>query len=167
MKNLNNYIIEKFKINKNTQIPEQLDFEFVSHVTDNPDEIKMNYIVRSYGWVPNRIAILIEYAKECLNLLEDPKDIEFVKDWLYKAKDAYKHNNKNNYLGGRNSRGADFEWLCNGEKYTFGNAKFTYDLLQYALTKPNLTIPRRQKIEKLLRDEYQTVEKHKDQMNWY
>lgn len=164
MKLINNYLTEKLHLNKDIGLEE--NFQFDSHVTNNPIEIKMNYIVGSYDWKPSRIAILIEYAKDCLNLLEDPKDIEFVKDWLYKAKDAYKHNNKS-YIGGGNSRGKDFAWLCNGEKYTFGNAKFTYDLLQYALTKPNLTIPRRQKIEKILRDNYNTVEKHKDEMNWY
>ena len=102
--------------------------------------------------------------KECIQLLDNEEDIDFVKSWLDRANKAY----KNSYVNGfkSNSEGKEFEWLCNGEKYTFGNAKFTYDLLQYALTKNDLTIPRKQKIEKILK-EYSEVEKNKNNMNWY
>lgn len=163
MKNLKDIISEKLIINKNTKINK---YEFKSQITNNPEEFKdVNRIIDSWDWKKSRIYILIEYAKECIQLLNNKEDIDFVKSWLDRANKAY----KNNYVNGfkSNSEGKEFEWLCNGKKYTFGNAKFTYDLLQYALTKNDLTTPRKQKIEKILKEYYSEVEKNKDNMNWY
>lgn len=162
MKSLKDIILEKLVINKNTKVD---TYKFKSHITDNPEEFKdNNWIIDSYDWKKNRISILIEYAKECLQLLDNKEDIDFVKSWLDRANKAYKNNYSNSF--NNNSEGKEFQWLCNGEKYTFGNAKFTYDLLQYALSKNDLTIPRKQKIEKILKG-YSKVEKNKDNMNWY
>lgn len=156
MKQLNSYINEKLVIGKN--IIHKKPKLFQSHITDNPHQFEnSNYIVGSYHFKKNRIAILLEYGNEVLKKgLIDPKDIEFVQTWINIAKQAYKNEDKNGFLK-----------ICNGAKPYFGYAKFTYDLLKYALTKPDITIPRKQKVEKLLKEEYNKVEQHADEMNWY
>lgn len=75
-----------------------------------------------------------------MNLLRNPQDINFCENWLRKAEYAY-----NNYIDiyQRNSKAKEFLWLCNGDTPTLGNAKFTYDLIQYGLSKSNTTKPRR------------------------
>jgi len=165
MKQLNQYIIEKFKINsKNVNKP----YKFKSHITNKPYKFNdVNWIVSSGTFKPMRFSILIEYAKEIidLNLLNNNEDLEYCKEWLQRAKKAYKNNNVNGL--GWNSEQAEFTWLCNGVKPTFGNAKFTYDLIQYGLSKPDITKPRKQKLEKMIRDFWDKVEEHKDKMNWY
>jgi hypothetical protein len=165
MKQLSKHIFEALKINSKSKVS---TFEFKSHITDTPIEFKnSNYIVGSGDFKPMRFSILIEYAKEILklNLLEDKKDIEFCEEWLKRAKKAY----KDNYVNGfnHNSEWKEFTWLCNGEDPTFGNAKFTYDLIQYGLHKTDTTKPRKQKLEKMIRDFWDKVDDHKNEMNWY
>ena len=156
MKQLNTYITEKLVIGKN--IIHKKPKLFQSNITNNPHKFEnSNYIVGSYHFKKNRIAILLEYANEVLKKgLIDPKDIEFVQTWINTAKQAYKIEDKHEFLK-----------ICNGTKPYFGYAKFTYDLLKYALTKPDITIPRKQKVEKMLKEEYDKVEHHVDEMNWY
>ena len=164
MKNLKE-IIEGLKVNSKSKIIFNL---FKSHITDDPAEFKdSNYIVGSGDFKPMRFFILLEYANEIIkeNLLKNSEDIEFVKEWIKRCDKAYKRNSVNGF--NHNSEWEEFTWLCNGKKYTFGNAKFTYDLLQYALTKPDITKPRKQKVEKMLRDFWSIVEANKDKMNWY
>lgn len=165
MKQLKDIIIEKLKLDKDFKISE---FKFKSHITNNPIEFKdNNYIIDSGDFKPMRFAILLEYANEIIkeNLLENSEDIKFVKEWIKICKKAYKENYVNGF--NTNSKWSEFTWLCNGEKPTFGNAKFTYDLLQYALTKDNITKPRKQKVEKMIREFWSIVETNKDKMNWY
>lgn len=145
------------------------DSELNSHVTDNPIKLDGN-MVYSYDWKPNRISIFIEYVTEILKeqLLTNPFDIDFAKHWLTLAKDAYKRI----FARFPKDRKIDdqqqaFMYLFNGDKPYYGYAKFTYDVIKYALQKPNLTTPRRQKLEKMLRECYQDVETNKDKMNWY
>lgn len=156
MKTINQYIIEKFKINsKNIS----KSYKFKSHITDNPYEFNgVNFIIGSADFKKSRIAILIEYANKIIkdDLLESNEDIDFVKNWIKRAKEAYKYESSK-----------EFEELCNGERPYFCNAKFTYDLIQYGLNDPNITIPRKQKLEKMIREYWYNVEKHKDEMNWY
>ena len=167
MQNINNFISEKLKVNSQSKINNN-DFKFRSHITNNPKKwLDVNWIIGSGEFKPMRFAILIEYADEILknNLLDNEEDIEFVKNWLERAKKAYKKNRVDGF--GWNSEIREFTWLCNGEQPTFGNAKFTYDLLQYALTKSDITKPRKQKVEKMLRDFLYNFENNKDKMNWY
>lgn len=174
MKQLSKHILEALKIKSISEVlkinskSKVSTFEFKSHITDNPYEFKnYNSIVPSGTFKPMRFSILIEYAKEILklNLLEDKKDIEFCEEWLKRAKKAYKDNYVDGF--GCNSKGDEFDWLCNGENPTFGNAKFTYDLIQYGLHKTDTTKPRKQKLEKMIRDFWNIVEDHKNEMNWY
>lgn len=168
MKQLKEYILESFKINSKTINNIKSSFDFESHITNKPYKFKdVNWIVPSGTFKPLRFSILIEYAKEVidLNLLENQKDIDFCKEWLQRAKKAYKNNSVNGL--GWNSEQAEFTSLCNGEEPTFGNAKFTYDLIQYGLSKSDITIPRRKKLEKMIRDFWDKVDDHKNEMNWY
>ena len=164
MKQLNQFIYEKLKINKDTKVKK---YDFNSHITDKPYEFKSSWVVPSATFKPMRFSILIEYAKEIIDkdLLDNDEDLEYCKEWLRRAKKAY----KNNYIDsfGHNSEGKEFIILCNGDKPTFGNAKFTYDLIQYGLSKQDTTKPRKQKLEKMIRDFWSDVESHKDEMNWY
>lgn len=155
MKQLNTYITEKLVIGKN--IIHKKPKLFQSHITDNPYKFGSTWTVNSGHFKKNRIAILLEYAQEVLSKkLIDPQDQNFVQSWINRAKLAYK-----------NPSYEEFRWLCNGYVPYLGNAKFTYDLLKYALTKPDITIPRKQKVEKMLKEEYFEVEGHNHEMNWY
>ena len=161
--------INEYLSNKIVNSPNMFDFELNSYVTDNPIELDGN-MVYSYDWKPNRISIFIEYVTEILKeqLLTNEFDIDFVKHWLTLAKNAYNRV----FVGFPKDRKIDnqqkaFMYLFNGEKPYYGYAKFTYDVIKYALQKPNLTKPRKQKLEKMLRECYQDVETNKDKMNWY
>ena len=160
--------ITEFLSTKVEKVPER--FELNSYVTDNPIEINEPWLVNSYYWKPSRVSIFIEYVTEILKeqLLTNEFDIDFVKHWLTLAKDAYKRI----YVRFPKDQKIDdqdeaFKYLFNGEQPRFGYAKFTYDVLRYALQKPDLTIPRRQKLEKILRDGYQDVVENENKMNWY
>lgn len=143
-------------------------YEFNSHVTDSPKKFSGEFIVDSAEWIQSRFPILFKYAREISNkrkpLLQNNKDIEFVKKWILRCETAYERNETGKTP---NTQSKEFLWACNGETPYFGNAKFTYDLLQYALTKTDLTKPVRQKIEKILREYYKVVEENKNDMNWY
>ena len=178
MKNISHYIVEKFRLNKD-MLDMPNGFEIKSQVTHTPFDFDkesqqkrgctLRRIVPGHSFKPARIYILIEYAKEILknNLLTDAKDKAFVENWLARANEAYRKNRVDGL--GYNSEGGEFDWLCNGDAPYFGNAKFTYDLLQYALSKDNppITKPRKQKVEKMLRQWWADVADHKDEMNWY
>jgi hypothetical protein len=167
MKDLKQIIQEKLKITKDSKINNYDDI-LVSHTTNNPHKFEnVNWIVSSGTFKPMRFNILIEYADEILksDLLKNKKDIDFCKEWLQRAKKAYR-NNKVSGLGW-NSEQAEFTWLCNGEEPTFGNAKFTYDLIQYGLSQDDITTPRKKRLEKMIRDFWYKVNEHKNEMNWY
>lgn len=147
-------------------------FEFNSQVTNNPIEFtSKSRVVFSNWWKLSRVSIFIEYVTEILKeqLLTDESDIDFAKHWLTLAKDAYKHiyarfpKVRNMYM----NESEALTYLFNGDRPYFGYAKFTYDVIRYALQKPNLTVPRRQKLEKILRECYQDVIENEDKMNWY
>jgi hypothetical protein len=167
MKQLTQYIQEKLQITKDSKVKNYQDI-LKSHITNNPYEFQnANWIVPSGNFKPMRFSILIEYANEILklNLLKDQEDINFCQNWLRKAREAYKKNRVNSL--GWNSQQLEFISLCNGKDPNFGNAKFTYDLLQYGLSKSDTTIPRRKKLEKMVREFWYEVDKHKNEMNWY
>jgi hypothetical protein len=166
MNTLNQYIIEKLHLNKDVKTN---DF-FISHITDNPHDFskQYNYLLSSDEWKKNRYAILLEYVSEILkeNLLTDKDDIEFVKKFDDDLAKIYATCYTDGF-GYLKARGYDLVEFMNGPKPYFGTAKFVYDVLNYALSKDNLTIPRRQKIEKWLRESFYKVEKYKNEMNWY
>ena len=165
MEHLKDIIIEKLRLGKNTNLKQ---FEFKSHITNKPYIFEnFNRIVPSNSFKPMRFSILIEYAQEIINLdlLDNQEDIDFCNEWIKRAKAAYKNNSINSL--GWNSQANEFDWLCNGEEPTFGNAKFTYDLIQYGLSKSDTTKPRKQKLEKMIRDFWNIVDEHKNEMNWY
>ena len=159
MRSIVNYILNE---SHNTS------YELKSHITDSPKKFNSDFIVNSAEWIQSRFPILLKYAKEISNkrkhILTDSQDIEFVNKWVLRCSTAYE---KNETGKTSNTQADEFLYLCNGEKPYFGNAKFTYDLLQYALTRDDLTKPARQKIQKLLREYYSEVDKHKNEMNWY
>lgn len=169
MRQITEYLSNKIV---NSQI--MIDSELNSQVTNNPIEITdKSYMVYSYNWKQNRISIFIEYVTEILKkeLLTNEYDIDFAKHWLTLAKDAYNRIYvrfpKDRNIDKIDNQQKAFMYLFNGYRPYFGYAKFTFDVLKYALSKPNLTKPRKQKLEKMLRECYQDVETNKDSMNWY
>ena len=166
MKVISNYILEKLHLTKDINSGK---YVFKSHITDNPHKFKnYNYLLSGSEWKKNRYAILTEYVGEIVNdgLLAGD-DLKFAEKFLKDLKKIYKtcYTNEFGYLVAPDY---DITDCINGEKPYFGTAKFIYDVLNYALTKKDLTTPRRQKIEKWLNSfTFEDVEKHKDEMNWY
>lgn len=154
----------EYLLSKNTKLS---NYKFYSNITDNPKEFNgYNFIVDAGNWKPARVTLFVNIVKEILNeVLLSNEDKKFMENWLEKAKYVAKHS----YIGsfGSNNMWKELNWLFSGEKFTFGNAKFTYDVIQYALKRSNLTIPQKQKFEKILKEFYKMVEEYKDEMNWY
>ena len=156
--------ILEYLLSKNTKVS---NYKFYPHITDNPKEFNdYNFIVDAGSWKPARVTLFVNIVKEILdNVSLSNEEEDFIKEWLKRAKIVAKKSYVNAF--GSNNMWEELNWLFSGEKFTFGNAKFTYDVIQYALKRSKLTIPQRQKFEKILREFYDIVEEYKDEMNWY
>lgn len=105
----------------------------------------VNFVIQTYGWPDSKFAWIRNLVKKFITIAKlDDKQKAFIEDFiadLKKATSIYK---------------VDTYEIINGEKPKFRRAKCLYDILNYALEHEKefaLTIPLKNKINKLLRDD--------------
>ena len=144
MKNLKEIIFERLHITKNSKITKECQFK--SEVDRQyPNTYKgMNFVINSQDWPYGHFTFTMDYVKEVLetwDLNEDER--EFVQNIYNEFKKLKKYgfqycNYKTKTL------------LINGEAPEFHRAKFFYDMFNWVLNTKKLTIPRKQKIDKIM-----------------
>ena len=143
MKSLNNYINEKFQVPKN-YVSDDSDVIKTDTDTSYPNEYKgVNFIFDSQSWPNGHFTFTMEYVKEVLNKCDlndkEEKFVQSIYDDFVKLK--------------KRSWGSptDKSDLINGDYPKFERAKFFYDMFNWVLRTHELTIPRKQKINKIMR----------------
>ena len=143
MKNINTYIIEKILINKDTIIDNNKSIKSTVDTTYPNEYMGVNFLFDSQNWPNGHFTFIMEYVKKVLdetNLNE--KERKFVEDIYNEFKEL-----KKKHWGSYQEK-TD---LINGEKPKFERAKFFYDMFNWVLKTQDLTIPRKQKINKIMR----------------
>lgn len=111
----------------------------------------VNWLIHTGNWPSGRFTFLREYAQQYLkdNTNLKPEQKELIEDYINGLKSG---NNTMNTI--------------NGESPYFENFKFTYDLCKWAIENTEVTKPRAQKINKIIKELEESSRGKLDSMEW-
>lgn len=140
MKNLKSILFEKLVINKNIGNVQKNNLTFPNSENNKGTIENRNWILDA-DFPDGHFTFFKDYIKEILKtcvLTNSQK--EFLEEFLDDIKDL-----KNKPL-------ARAMQVMNGQKPHFQRAKCIYDICMWALKNPNITVPRKNKLNKILRE---------------
>lgn len=157
MKSINNYINEAL-IKKDTQLKLNNLEDFTVVLPSSYEYNDYNWVLSGDSWNSGRITFMADYAKTLL------KENKFK---FNEEQQLFINRFINDMKSLKWASVGEITEKINGSKPYFKRVRFIYDICNWALKTQNPTIPRTNKLNKILREISQsTAGDHIDEMSW-